>query len=163
MDTSRLLDSDTELFFHTEPIDLAAVLHDACNLHRESSPGADPGVFWLPPADAGRSEAAVSGVQQPAVECHQILARLGDSQGSCAAYRRGDPVSSRIRGSVFPTGQGADLHPVLPRQQCSGLVGTGVGLFLVAIVVHLHDGDIVVDSGEGKGSRFTVTLPNRAR
>jgi signal transduction histidine kinase len=41
-----------------------------------------------------------------------------------------------------------------------GLVGTGVGLFLVATVVHLHGGDVTVESREGKGSRFTVTLPN---
>lgn len=41
----------------------------------------------------------------------------------------------------------------------TSFVGTGVGLFLVATVVHLHGGNISVESSEGKGSRFTVTLP----
>jgi signal transduction histidine kinase len=39
-------------------------------------------------------------------------------------------------------------------------VGTGVGLFQVATVAHLHGGEIVVESNEGKCSKFTVTLPN---
>ena len=41
----------------------------------------------------------------------------------------------------------------------SGIVGTGVGLYLVKMVVELHGGRIAVDSTEGEGSRFTVSLP----
>ena|ERR1700677_2796369 len=41
----------------------------------------------------------------------------------------------------------------------SGLVGSGVGLFLVATVMHLHGGEIAVQSSEGKGSRFTAIFP----
>ena len=43
----------------------------------------------------------------------------------------------------------------------SGIVGTGVGLYLVKMVVDLHGGSIAVDSREGEGSRFTVRLPIR--
>jgi two-component system OmpR family sensor kinase len=43
----------------------------------------------------------------------------------------------------------------------SGVVGTGVGLYLVKMVVALHHGDVAVESKEGKGSRFTVRLPAR--
>jgi signal transduction histidine kinase len=43
----------------------------------------------------------------------------------------------------------------------SGMVGTGVGLYLVKMVVALHQGDVEVESKEGKGSRFTVRLPAR--
>ena len=43
----------------------------------------------------------------------------------------------------------------------SGFVGTGIGLFLVAMVVRLHNGQITVDTAEGKGSQFNVTLTNQ--
>lgn len=37
--------------------------------------------------------------------------------------------------------------------------GTGIGLSLVKELVHLHKGNISVNSEEGKGSVFTVTMP----
>lgn len=45
----------------------------------------------------------------------------------------------------------------------SGFVGTGIGLFLVATVIHLHAGEVTVESEEGAGSRFTVTLDREYR
>jgi signal transduction histidine kinase len=44
----------------------------------------------------------------------------------------------------------------------SGIVGTGVGLYLVRMVVEVHGGEVSVESVEGKGSRFSVRLPVRA-
>src|ERR1700730_14738897 len=41
----------------------------------------------------------------------------------------------------------------------SGIVGTGVGLYLVKTAVDLHKGRIDVESEEGRGSRFVVRLP----
>ena len=43
----------------------------------------------------------------------------------------------------------------------SGIVGTGVGLYLVKMVVDLHRGRVEVDSQEGEGSCFTVRLPRQ--
>jgi signal transduction histidine kinase len=39
--------------------------------------------------------------------------------------------------------------------------GSGIGLALVKAFVQLHDGDITVESKEGVGSVFTVTIPIR--
>jgi PAS domain S-box-containing protein len=41
--------------------------------------------------------------------------------------------------------------------------GTGLGLTLVQRLVELHDGTIMVESVEGEGSRFVVTLPWKAQ
>jgi len=44
----------------------------------------------------------------------------------------------------------------------SGIVGTGVGLYLVKMAVELHRGSIEVASREGEGARFTIRLPRNA-
>ncbi|HTC01786.1 MAG TPA: sensor histidine kinase, partial [Xanthobacteraceae bacterium] len=43
----------------------------------------------------------------------------------------------------------------------SGIVGTGVGLYLVKMVVDMHGGAVTVESKEGEGSRFTIRLPRQ--
>jgi len=43
----------------------------------------------------------------------------------------------------------------------SGIVGTGVGLYLVKMAVDLHRGRVEVESKEGEGSRFAVRLPRQ--
>jgi signal transduction histidine kinase len=57
----------------------------------------------------------------------------------------------------------ADLAQIFERyargSNVSGIVGTGIGLYLVKMVVDLHGGRIAVESTEGHGSRFTVRLP----
>ncbi|HUS16887.1 MAG TPA: PAS domain S-box protein [Chloroflexia bacterium] len=39
--------------------------------------------------------------------------------------------------------------------------GMGIGLYVVSEIVSLHGGAVTVESTEGQGSRFTVTLPRR--
>src|SRR6202048_5477398 len=41
----------------------------------------------------------------------------------------------------------------------SGIVGTGVGLYLAKMVVEAHGGEIAVESHGGEGAKFAVRLP----
>jgi signal transduction histidine kinase len=45
----------------------------------------------------------------------------------------------------------------------TGIVGTGIGLYLVKTVVDLHGGSVSVASQVGNGTQFSVRLPERAR
>jgi signal transduction histidine kinase len=59
----------------------------------------------------------------------------------------------------------ADLDRLFERYHrggnVSGIVGTGVGLYLVKMVVDMHGGAVTVESKEGEGARFTIRLPRK--
>lgn len=72
-------------------------------------------------------------------------------------------ADSEIRIQVEDTGIGipAALLPLVFdrfRQAHSGKGGTGLGLAIVKSLVEAHEGQVMVESQEGKGSRFTVSL-----
>jgi signal transduction histidine kinase len=73
-------------------------------------------------------------------------------------------TDTEIRIEVEDTGIGipaAFLPLVFDRfsQAHSGKGGTGLGLAIVKSLVEAHDGQVTVESQEGKGARFTVSLP----
>ncbi len=77
-----------------------------------------------------------------------------------------DHTDKEVLISVQDTGIG--ISPVvLPvifnrfRQAHSGKGGTGLGLAIVKSLVEAHDGHVSVESEEGKGSCFTVSLPRQ--
>ena len=162
VDTSRLLDSDTDLFFHTEPMNLATVLREACSLHRETSPGAQILETYAPPflpmhGDPKLLFQVFSNLLSNAIKYSPdgaeivLDAQQTDGVTSVVVEDRGIGIPERDRERVFTRYyRGSNV---------TGFVGTGVGLFLVATVVHLHGGDIALESREGTGSRFIVTLP----
>ena len=72
-----------------------------------------------------------------------------------------------VRVLVEDTGAGirAELLPHVFerfRQAHSGLGGTGLGLAIVRAMAEAHGGRVTVESEEGRGSRFTITLPQGA-
>jgi two-component system, OmpR family, sensor kinase len=72
-------------------------------------------------------------------------------------------VAVTDHGIGIPSGDVAHLFERYHRgSNVSGIVGTGVGLYLVKTAVDLHHGSVEVQSREGEGSRFTVRLPRAA-
>jgi two-component system OmpR family sensor kinase len=161
IDTTRVLDGDASLFFHPKAIDLAAVLREVCRVHREISPAplimeyydqndlpmqGDPKLLFQ--AFSNLLSNAIK--YSPADRMVTMRARATDGQIVVIVEDNGIGIPAQ------------DLEKVFDRYyrggNISGFVGTGVGLFLVATVIRLHNGKIMADSVEGRGSRFTVTL-----
>jgi PAS domain S-box-containing protein len=73
-------------------------------------------------------------------------------------------VTVRDHGIGIPAGEISRVFDRFSRASNARkmrISGTGFGLFLTKQLVQLHGGTIAVESEEGKGSTFTVTLPRR--
>jgi len=162
LNSSRLFDGGAGLYYHPVEIGLAGLLHDVCQLHREIAPrshirenfGGEP----LPVVgDAKLLFQVFSNLLANAIKYSPgggivtIGARSEAGQIVVAVEDRGIGIPEKDRERLFTRySRGSNV---------SGIVGTGVGLYLVKMVLDLHHGEIAVESREGEGSRFTVRLP----
>jgi signal transduction histidine kinase len=162
VDTTRLTDGDPNLYFHPQPMDLVRVLRDVCRLQREISPGALIIEDFLAPS-------------APMAGDPKLLSQaFGNLVANAVKYSSSDvrvvlrlrQTGERLTVTVEDAGIGIppkDIDRIFDRyyrgSNVSGFVGSGIGLFLVSTVLRLHNGDIAVESTEGIGTRFTVSLP----
>jgi signal transduction histidine kinase len=164
LNSARLADGGAELYFQAEKMDLATVLREVCQLHREMVPNAQimeqfaaasmPMVGDAKLLFQAFSNLVANAVKySPAGGLIEVEARIDDSEAVIAVADRGIGI---------PAG---DLSRLFERyyrgSNVSGIVGTGVGLYLVKTAVELHGGVIEVASKEGHGCRFIVRLPRR--
>jgi signal transduction histidine kinase len=163
LNSSRILDGQTSgLYFHPTDIDLIALISEVCALYREISPDAqivervgeqpiyingDPNLLFQLFGNILSNSIKYS----PAGGCikitytraaHHILVNIEDN-GIGVPAQDVDKIFERYHRGV----------------NVSGIVGTGVGLYIVKIVANLHGGDVAVTSQEGQGACFTVRLP----
>jgi two-component system OmpR family sensor kinase len=165
LDSSRLIDAGAGLYFHPEEIDLLALLHEICQLHREIAPGSQ--------IEERFGTAPLQLVGDPKL-LFQMFSNLlsnaikysasGDLVEISAGLDAGQVlVSVKDNGIGIPA---KDIDQLFERyyrgSNVSGIVGTGVGLYLVKMVVEVHGGEIAVESTEGEGSTFSVRLPIKA-
>jgi signal transduction histidine kinase len=162
LNSSRLFDGGAGLYYHPVEIDLAALLHDVCQLHREIAPRSqiweDFGGQPLPVVgDSKLLFQVFSNLLSNAIKYSpgggliKIGARTESGQVAVVVEDRGIGIPEGDRERLFTRyGRGSNV---------SGIVGTGVGLYLVKMVIDLHHGDVAVESREGEGSRFSVRLP----
>jgi len=141
---------------------LAELLRDVCRLHREISPKSEVlqnvGSTTIPMVgDAKLLFQAFSNILANAIKYSP-----GGGLIKFDAAIDGEQVAVTIEDNGMGIPE-KDVERLFERYfratNVSGMVGTGVGLYLVKMVVALHHGDVAVESKEGKGSRFTVRLP----
>jgi len=170
LNSSRLIDGGLGggggggQYFHPAEMDMAALLQEVCQLHREMVPGA---------LIAERiATAPLPMVGDPKL-LFQVFSNLlsnaikyspGGGVIAVDAAMANDEVVVAVadRGIGIPE---SDLDRLFERyhrgSNVSGIVGTGVGLYLVKMVVDMHGGAVTVESQEGDGARFTIRLPRK--
>ena len=164
LNSSRLIDGGAAHYFHPSGLDVASLLHEVCQLHREMVPNVQ--ISELIADEPMRT------VGDPKLLFQAFSNLLGNaikySPNNGGIGLEAKVVSGEIVVTVFDHGIGipqADLERLFERyhrgSNVSGIVGTGVGLYLVKMAVDMHGGRVDVESREGEGSGFSVRLPIR--
>jgi signal transduction histidine kinase len=161
---SRLFDGQTA--YHPSEFNPAVLVHEVCQLHRDTTRGADireelgdlPAIIT---ADSKLLFAMISNLISNAIKYSATgspvyVSARAEPRGGCLITVRdcGIGILERDRAHLF--------ERYFRGTNVASIAGSGVGLHLVALVLSLHGGSIEVDSREGVGSTFTVRLPPSA-
>jgi signal transduction histidine kinase len=162
IDASRLMDGQAELYFHPSEFDLSKLLHEICQSHRELTPRASIVEHLVV------RPLTIVGDQKLLFQTfHNLISNsIKYSTAEATVSVSAEISEGQIIVMVEDHGLGipeADREHLFERyyrgSNVEGIVGSGIGLYLVKTVVDLHRGDILVESNEGEGSRFIVSIP----
>jgi signal transduction histidine kinase len=162
LNSARLIDGGADLYFHPEQMDLAMLLREVCQLHREMVPGAQIAERFdaVPMPIVGDAKVLFQAFSNLLSNAVKYSPSGGTIEVEAELVADEVVVAVADRGIGIPVG---DLNRLFERYHrggnVSGIVGTGVGLYLVKMAVDLHGGGIEVKSKEGDGARFIVRLP----
>ena len=158
---SRLLDE--QAVCHPCEFDPATLLHEVCQLHRETSRGADiREEFGELPSTMHGDPKLLFGLFSNLLSNAVKYSAAGSPVDVMARMKPGGGLLVQVRdhGIGIPDRDRAHLFERYYRGANSvGVAGSGVGLHLVAMVLELHGGAIEVESSAGEGSTFIVHLP----
>jgi PAS domain S-box-containing protein len=109
--------------------------------------------------DSGRLEQVVQNLIQNALKYSPTGGVVG-----VRVYRQNDRAYLAVsdQGIGIPAAAQPDLFQQFYRAtnvETQQIQGMGIGLYVVKEIVSLHNGEITVESREGEGSTFTVSLP----
>ncbi|NJN17386.1 MAG: PAS domain S-box protein [Oscillochloris sp.] len=158
LDLSRI--QSNQLTIDVEPLDLATLLsHVAADIQ----PGLRQHTLAITRASEGLWVAG------DAVRLEQVFHNL---IGNAVKYSAGGAITVHLEvrenqvcvavsdgGIGIPAEAVPHLFEQFYRVQNSGRSGMGIGLYTVREILNLHGGTITVESEEGRGSTFTVCLP----
>jgi two-component system OmpR family sensor kinase len=143
---------------------MTTLLHEVCELHREMVPGAHIAerIAMAPMRMVGDPKLLFQVFSNLLSNAIKYSPDGGVIAIDAALANDEVVVAIADRGIGVPA---ADLDRLFERyhrgSNVSGIVGTGVGLYLVKMVVDMHGGAVAVESKEGDGSRFTIRLPRK--
>jgi two-component system, OmpR family, sensor kinase len=162
---SRLLDE--QAVCHPCEFDPATLLHEVCQLHRETSRGADiREEFGELPSTMHGDPKLLFGLFSNLLSNAVKYSAAGSPVEVMALTKPGGGLLVHVRdhGIGIPDRDQAHLFERYYRgTNAVGVAGSGVGLHLVAMVLELHGGAIEVESRAGEGSTFIVHLPAGVR
>ena len=162
IETAHLLEEGAELFVHPAEFDLGLLLREVCSLHRTIAPHAQI------TEKLDRTPLIMVGDQKLLFQVfsNMMSNAVKYSFGRCQIQVTAERDGERIVVSIADKGVGIppqDIGRLFDQHfrgsNVSGVVGTGIGLYLVKTVVDFHGGSVSVDSAEGSGSTFRVSLP----
>ena len=162
LDSARLVEVDQPLVLHAAEFDLAMTLREIAALYREMAPRlriveefdgqdltltGDQKLLFQVLSNLMSNAAKYS----PDAGIVRLAARRQDDEILVTVEDNGVGIPERDRERLF--------ERYFRGSNVSGIVGTGIGLYLVKIVVDLHGGSITLATREAQGSTFLVTLP----
>ena len=163
---SQVLDVATPGGLQRAEFSLRLLVHEVCEMHRESSPETQIVEHWddtVPEVFRG--------------DARLLFQAVNNLVGNAIKYSppktpvRVDVTMESGAVAVCVTDHGIgipakDLAHVFERYvrgaNVTGTAGAGVGLYIVRLAAELHDDTISVKSAEGAGSRFVLSLPAEA-
>jgi signal transduction histidine kinase len=160
--SARLIDGRIELNYHPARVDLAALVREICHLQRELTPDAEildrmasqPLVIY---GDASLLSQVFGNLLSNAVKYSpdagaiRVTAARQDAEITVVIEDHGIGIPETEQEQIF--------ERYYRGSNTSGIVGSGVGLYLVKTILELHKGGVALHSREGEGSRFAVRLP----
>ncbi len=160
LNSSQLIDTDTGLNIRLVSFDLPKLLAEVCQLYRDISSGVCliENLHELPEITA-----------DPRL-LHQVFSNLianaikYSATGSAitiGCYRELDKAVVFVQDCGIGISK-EDIEYVFERyyrgSNVSNIAGMGVGLYLVQMIVNLHQGTILVESNADEGTRITIQL-----
>jgi two-component system sensor histidine kinase KdpD len=160
VDTSRI-DAGTFTFVFTD-VDVATIVNEAvaaATVGQDEVPVVAKVAGPLPHirGDAGRLRQVVSNLidnavkHSPAGEPVEVLATVENGRVLVDVSDRGPGIPAEDQRLIFEKFGRSSTG--------AGKPGTGLGLYIARSIVDAHGGKLEVESGLGRGARFTVALP----
>jgi signal transduction histidine kinase len=160
--SARLIDGRIAMHFNPAPLDLTLLLRELCQQQRELAPNARIVEQLYPRPLMVHGDAAMLGQVFGNLLSNAVKYSPDNGVILVSATAQGAEILAAIEdhGIGIPE---SDRQRVFERyyrgSNTSGIVGTGVGLYLVRTIVALHTGSVALESNEGAGTRFEVRLP----